>query len=97
MSKCPYMPRTQSANKALRQSFRKRQNNLNKLRSLKTSIKNYKKALITDDKELLKNSLSVAYKALDKAAKTKLIKKNKASRIKSRLAQRITKSSKTSS
>ena len=97
MSKYSYMPRTQSANKALRQSLKKRQNNLNKLRSLKTSIRNYKKALITDDKELLKNSLSVAYKALDKAAKTKLIKKNKASRIKSRLAQRITKSSKASS
>jgi len=91
------MPRTKSANKALRQSLRKRQNNLSKLRSLKTSIKNCKKALITEDKESLKSSLSVAYKALDKAAKTKLIKKNKANRLKSKLAQRITKSSKASS
>ena len=91
------MPRTKSANKALRQSLRKRQNNLSKLRSLKTSIKNCKKALISESKESLKSSLSVAYKALDKAAKTKLIKKNKANRLKSKLAQRITKSSKASS
>jgi len=91
------MPRTKSANKALRQSLRKRQNNLSKLRSLKTSIKNCKKALIAENKESLKSSLSIAYKALDKAAKTKLIKKNKANRLKSKLAQRITKSSKASS
>ena len=91
------MPRTKSANKALRQSLKKRQNNLSKLRSLKTSIKNCKKTLIAENKESFKSSLSVEYKALDKAAKTKLIKKNKANRLKSKLAQRITKSSKASS
>ncbi len=92
------MPRTKSANKALRQSFKKRQNNLFKMQSLKAVIKNYKKASTTiEDKSLLRDSLSTAYKALDKAAKTKLIKKNKANRLKSKLAQRITKSSKASS
>jgi len=91
------MPRTKSANKALRQSLKKRQNNLNKLRSLKASVKSFKKTLLVNDKELIQSSLSSVYKALDKAAKTKLVKKNKVNRLKSRLAQRITKSSKASS
>ena len=67
------------------------------MQSLKTVIKNYKKVSTTEDKGLLQGSLSTAYRALDKAAKTKLIKKNKANRLKSKLAQRITKSSKASS
>jgi len=91
------MPRTKSANKAFRQSLKKRQNNLFKMQSLKTVIKNYKKVSTTENKGLLQDSLSTAYRALDKAAKTKLIKKNKANRLKSKLAQRITKSSKASS
>ena len=92
------MPRTKSANKALRQSLKKRQNNLFKMQSLKTVIKNYKKtSTAIKDKSLLQDSLSTAYKVLDKAAKTKLIKKNRANRLKSKLAQRITKSSKASS
>ncbi len=56
--------------------------------SLKSTIKGYKKALSTADKEALKSSLSDVYKALDKASKTNLIKKNKANRLKSRLAKK---------
>jgi ribosomal protein S20 len=56
--------------------------------SLKSSIKTYKKALSAEDKEVIKKSLSDAYKALDKASKTNLIKKNKARRLKSRLAKK---------
>ncbi len=67
------------------------------MQSLKAVIKNYKKASTIEDKGLLQDSLSTAYRALDKAAKTKLIKKNKANRLKSKLAQRITKSSNASS
>jgi small subunit ribosomal protein S20 len=91
------MPRIQSAKKALRQSEKRRKDNLRKMKSLKGSIKNIQKMTDEGKTDEAKTSLSVAYKALDKAAKTNLIKKNKANRMKSRLAQRITRSSKASS
>lgn len=58
------------------------------MNSLKSTIKGYKKELTGENKEALKNSLSGVYKALDKASKTNLIKKNKANRLKSRLAKK---------
>ena len=82
------MPRIKSAKKALRQSIKRSEKNSKKMNSLKASIKTYKKTLSTEDKEALRNSLSAVYKALDKASKTKLIKKNKARRLKSRLAKK---------
>jgi len=82
------MPRIKSAKKALRQSEKRSGENLKKMNSLKTTIKSYKKTLSAGDKEIIKSSLSDAYKALDKAAKTNLIKRNKANRLKSRLAKK---------
>jgi len=41
------------------------------------------------DLERAKEQLKVVYKTLDKAAKTKVIAKNKASRLKSKLAKRL--------
>jgi small subunit ribosomal protein S20 len=82
------MPRIKSAKKALRQSEKRRGENLKKMNSLKSTIKGYKKELTGENKEALKNSLSGVYKALDKASKTNLIKKNKANRLKSRLAKK---------
>ncbi len=93
------MPRIKSAQKALRQSIKKRRDNLQKIKSLKTAIKQYEQSLLqTDiDKKALTQSLALVYKAIDKANKTKVIKTNKARRLKSRFAHRITKSSKASS
>jgi len=91
------MPRIKSAKKALRQSIKREKVNSQKMKSLKTSIKKYQKSLSGDNKDVLIKSLADTYKALDKAAKTKLIKKNKARRLKSRLAQRMTKSNNASS
>ena len=82
------MPRIKSAKKALRQTAKRARKNSQKMDSLKSSIKTYKKALSAEDKEVIKKSLSDAYKALDKASKTNLIKKNKARRLKSRLAKK---------
>lgn len=82
------MPRIKSAKKALRQSEKRSGENLKKMNSLKSTIKSYKKALTGEDKEALKSSLSDVYKALDKASKTNLIKKNRANRLKSRLAKK---------
>lgn len=82
------MPNTTSAKKALRQNKRKNAQNILKKTAYKTAIKQYKKLL--DEKKIKEANaqLVAVYKALDKAAKTKVIEKNKASRLKSRLAKR---------
>lgn len=74
------MPITTSAKKALRQNKRRRSRNLARMRVYKEAVKQAKK---TKTAELL----SRAYQALDKAAKAGIIKKNAASRKKSRLAK----------
>ena len=74
------MPITKSAKKALRQSFRKREQNLVWKEKLKKAVK-------TATLEKSPASLSQAYKIIDKSAKAGLIKKNKAARMKSRLAK----------
>ena len=55
---------------------------------LKVAIKEYKN-LLASDKEKAKTYLSQVYKKLDKSAKVNLIKKNKASRLKSRLSKLV--------
>lgn len=80
------MPITSSAKKALRASARKRVFNLRRKKAVDEAIKNIKKLAKEKNAEALKAALSLAYKALDKAAKTGFIKKNNASRKKSRLS-----------
>lgn len=80
------MPNTKVAIKALRQSERRREINLAKKKTLKGIIKDYKKTKETNQEEA-KDKLKTVYKNLDKAAKINLIHKNKASRLKSRLAK----------
>ncbi len=91
------MPITQSAKKALRQNIRRRARNLQKREVYKKAIKAYRKLIAEKKLEEAKKLLSSVYKTLDKAAKVNVIAKNKASRLKSRLAQLIAKSTKTSS
>jgi small subunit ribosomal protein S20 len=81
------MPIKKSAKKALRQAKRRQIQNLKKKKAAKSISKKIKK-LITEKKiEEAKKLLSSAYKAIDKAAKTKVIPKNTASRQKSQLAK----------
>lgn len=75
------MPITSSAKKALRNSKKKRIFNLRTKDTLQKAVKSAKKTL----------DLSAAYQALDKAAKKGVIKKNTASRKKSRLAAMVKK------
>jgi small subunit ribosomal protein S20 len=92
------MPITKSAQKALRQNVRRRVNNLSKNKALKVEIKNYKKLVLAGEMAEAEKHLSKVYKILDKSAKTGLIKKNKSSRLKSRLSHKLkAKSTKTSS
>lgn len=79
---------TKSAKKAHRASLRKHVFNVRRKRALTETTKVVKKAIGTDIKEA-ETSLAAAYKAIDKAAKTGVIKKNTASRKKSRLAKAI--------
>ncbi|MFA6136236.1 MAG: 30S ribosomal protein S20 [Candidatus Paceibacterota bacterium] len=86
------MPITKSAKKALRQSARKRKMNVSRSVALKKAIKELKKISQSKDKDALKAALDKVYKLADKTVKTKYIKKNKASRIKSRAAKLVAKS-----
>jgi len=85
------MPRTQSAKKALRQNIRRRAINLRRKRELKNVLKNFERALGAKNKEAAAKTLSAVYKRTDKLAKVGFLKKNKASRIKSRLSKKLAK------
>lgn len=82
------MPKIQSAKKALRQNIKRKKANVKKKTELKSVIKQYKK-MAFENKEEAKKYLSQVYKKLDKSAKVNLIKKNKASRMKSRLSRLV--------
>ena len=79
---------TKSAKKAHRASLKKHVFNMRRKRALTDATKSVKKLIPTDTKGA-EQSLAAAYKAIDKAAKTGVIKKNTASRKKSRLAKAI--------
>lgn len=79
---------TKSAKKAHRASLKKRVFNVRRKRVLTDTTKTVKKQLVSDA-AAARTSLSEAYKAIDKAAKRGIIKKNTASRKKSRLAKAV--------
>ncbi|MCL5016272.1 MAG: 30S ribosomal protein S20 [Patescibacteria group bacterium] len=83
------MPKIKSAKKALRQSVRRRKRNLDSKKKVRTSIKAYKNLLKGGKKEEAQGAVSSVYKTLDKAAKKGVIKKNTASRLKSRLTKAL--------
>ncbi len=76
------MPVIKSAIKKLKQARKHEAHNRSIKRKVKELIDAYKKAPSA-------KAYSVAVSALDKAAKTNIIHKNKASRLKSRLAKRL--------
>lgn len=79
------MPIKKSAKKALRQSKRRQIRNLKRKRAAKDIVKKIKKLIATKKIEEAEKLVPLAYKAIDKAAKTSVIKKNAASRQKSHL------------
>lgn len=85
------MPITKSAEKALRQNKTRRRRNLRRLNVLRDTVKKIKKLVIENKKAEALKLLPLAYKAIDKAAKTGVIKKNNAARKKSRLTKFISK------
>ena len=85
------MPITKSAKKALRQSLRRRARNIRKKQKTKNLLKEVKILVSQKKTEEAKKLLPQIYKALDKSAKIGLIKKNTASRKKSRITRSINK------
>lgn len=83
------MPITQSAKKALGSSLRKREQNLKRKAAYKTVIKEYRKFVAAGQMDEARKLLPSVQKILDKIAKSGLIKKNRASRLKSRLAKKL--------
>lgn len=84
---------TTSAKKAHRASLKKRVFNVRRQRALTNTTKTVRKTLLTDA-AAARTSLSEAYQAIDKAAKRGIIKKNTASRKKSRLAAAVKRATK---
>jgi small subunit ribosomal protein S20 len=85
------MPNTKSAIKAVRSSKRKNAHNLFWKKKMKDAIKELKKSLEAKDKEeVLNGKLLTLQKVLDKSSKEKVIHKNKANRLKSIYARKIT-------
>jgi len=82
---------TKSAKKAIRKSFRRRTRNIKKITNLKNALKKVKSLVNQKKIEEAKKMLPKVYEILDKAAKTGLIKRNTASRKKSRIAKSISK------
>ncbi len=83
------MPITKGAEKANRQSERKRIFNNRRKVAMKDVVKQVQKAVEAGDATKAKELLPKAYKAIDKAAKKGVIKDNTAARKKSRLTARV--------
>ena len=82
------MPNTKQAAKRLRQSEKARIQNKSARSAMRTSVK---KVLSAETPEAAAESLPLAMKRVDKAAKRNVIHKNAAARIKSRLHSAATK------
>jgi small subunit ribosomal protein S20 len=82
---------TKAAQKALRQSKRRRAINIKRQTNLKILLKEVKLLISQKKTDEAKKLLPKVYKILDKSAKVGLIKKNTASRKKSRIAKLINK------
>lgn len=80
------MANTASAKKAIRSQAKKTVYNLRRKRAFRDVQLEVKKAVDSNDKKKAEELLPLAYKQIDKAAKTNAISKNAAARYKSRLA-----------
>ncbi len=69
--------------------MRRRTQNLKRKEAYKNAVKQMRRMAAAGKIEEAKNLIPRLYKALDKATKTNVIAKNKASRLKSRLTKMI--------
>ena len=81
------MPITSSAKKAMRQSHKRAVVNRKKKDNLKEAVKKYRKMVTAKTMDEAKKLLPGLYQIIDKSAKSNIIKKNTADRMKSRLSK----------
>ncbi len=84
---------TKSAKRAIKVSAKKAFTNAKRERTMKDAVKTLRKGVVSGVKSVV-SDLSLAFRALDKAAKGGIIKKGTADRKKSRLAKAVAKVSK---
>ena len=82
------MPLIKSAKKATKTTARQTEENRLVRAKIKDSLKGARIAITTGDKDVAEK-ISKAYREMDIAAKKNVIHKNKASRLKSRLAKKL--------
>jgi small subunit ribosomal protein S20 len=85
------MPITKSAKKAHRSSLKKKEFNLRRKDEVAKVTKSFKKLVAAGDKLAAQALIPKLQKALDKAVKGNTLKKNTASRRKSRLSKLVKK------
>jgi small subunit ribosomal protein S20 len=83
------MANSAQARKRARQSEVTRKRNATMRSTLRTAVKNVKKAIIAGDKAAAAKTLQISQGIIDRVADKKIVHKNLASRTKSRLAQAI--------
>ena len=85
------MAHSLSAKKRVRQNTKRRLINRARKSEVKTIIKGFDAALAGGDKKKAAEQYKLLVKKLDKVAAKKTVHKNKAARLKSRLAQKLAK------
>lgn len=85
------MPITKSAKKSIKQSLRRKKMNVKKKNTIRNLTKEIKSFVSKNKIEEAKKLLPQIYKAIDKAVKVGILKKNTAARKKSQIATSITK------
>jgi len=83
------MPNIKSAKKRVKTDLVKKERNKDQVASMKTAIKKVKLSVKESNKEKAVEMLNAANKKIDKAVTSGLIHKNKAARIKSKLAKNV--------
>jgi len=83
------MATSKSGKKSVKQAEAKRVFNTRRLRAMKTSTKQLGSFVAGKDKKAAETLLPEAYKAIDKAQKRGILKKNTAARRKSKLARDV--------
>lgn len=85
------MPNSEGAKRSLRKMEARRERNKSQRSALKTHVKKVRSNAASANVDGAKDALQTAIKKLDQAADKHLIHKNKASRLKSRLAKLVNK------
>jgi small subunit ribosomal protein S20 len=83
------MPQTKQAEKEIRKSKRRTENNNLVRKNLEYLLRIFKKAIEAGDKSKTEETYQKIVKSIDKAAKKNIVHENKAARTKSRLAKKI--------